>query len=173
MRVGTLMSFLASDSEAQSRSRLTTALALGLWCPFLSSLFLSCLFLWRLVLWRLFLWCLFAAPSYASYALPGAPYAGRCELCAAPPAASCDRCAGSDAVACHRCAAPDSVPRHRRVGPGAAPRLVSEPQRPMPLAPRPAFPCQTPRLLPKFQACFDARSFPLQFSYSCSSSLVV
>ena len=187
MRVSALVWFLGSYDPQHGKAsakHLTAALALGPW-----SLFLGCPLLWRrflsgLLLWRLPLWCLFVAPSAACYAPPAARSLGPYELCAAPSAASYVRRADPDVVVHHRCGAPDLVPRYQvaglgvgldvdlGVGPGAAPRQAFEPRHPTLLAPRLAFPCQTPRLLPKFQTSFDARSFSLQFSCSCSTSLV-
>src|SRR5215510_1731787 len=157
--------------------RLTNALALGPW-------FRWCRFLWELFPWRLFPRCPGAAPSAAYYALRAAPSPAPCGRCGAPCAASYDWCAGPDVVPWHQCAGPDALACHRcagseagseaglEAGPGADPHLAFEPQHPMLLAPRLAFPCQMRRLFPKFQASFDARSCPLQFFHSCSASLV-
>src|SRR5215470_2726030 len=155
------------------RERLTAAVALGRSCPFR-----WCPFLWRLFLWRPFLQCLYAAPGAACYALPAVPSPAPCEHCVAPYAGSYDWCAGPDVVPWHRCVGPDVVPCHRGVGPGlgpglglglgpglglvlgpgAAPRQAFAPQHLMLSAPRLAFLCQTPRLLPKLQAFCDERS---------------
>ena len=162
---------IESDSEAHRagqnlRKGFTAALALGRWC----------LFLWRPSLWRSFRQCLYAAPSAGFYALPAVPSPSPCEHCAAPYAASCDWCGGPDAVRWHRCAGPDVVACPRcagpdvgpGLGPGAVPRQAFEPQHLMLSAPRLAFLCQTPHLLPKLQASFDERSCPLQSFHSCA-----
>jgi len=81
-------------------------------------------------------------------------------LCAAPDAAPYDLCACPDAAPCDLCASPD-----------AAPSRVSGPQHLMLLSLRLAFPCQM-LPFPKSKTLFDASSFALQFSHTCSISLV-
>ena len=58
-----------------------------------------------------------------------------------------------------------------RAGPGAAPFRQSGPRHLVPSAPRLAFPCQTPLLVPESKRLFDARSSLLQIFHAWPTSL--
>jgi hypothetical protein len=121
-----------------------TGVALGLWCLILG---------------------LYAASHAASRDLRAAPFASPCGRCAA--ADGVPRDAGADSGADSGVGSGSGA--GSGVDSGAGSSRAPGPQHLILLAPWPAFPPQTPRLVPRSRALFDARSLALQFAHAFSS----